>query len=172
MSSGIKLNFLDPTPSSSLCPWHLFSTLCLMHLRNLVQHHSYLKCGTKQVFQFKVFPSGCTRVVAAKAEVSCHQGSLSPRLPHLAIALDGLLFLHSASRFCKKLAIHSLAFASHQVHKRLDLENPADFGIPKRLVPDCHLRVCAEVLTIMRFSWTTTHYHLVSFKPSVMRFHR
>ena len=69
LSSGIKLNFLDPTPSSSLCPWHLFSTLCLMHLRNLVQHHSYLQCGAKEVFHFRIlelFPvwlheSGCSK---------------------------------------------------------------------------------------------------------------
>ena len=93
---------------------------------------------------FRMFPSGCTRVVAAKAEVSCHQGSLSPRLPHLAIALNGLLSLHSASRFCKKLAIHSLSSLPHQVHKWLDLENPADFGIPRRLAPDCHPCVCSR----------------------------
>ena len=63
MSSGIKLNFLDPTPSSSLCPWHLFRTLCLMHLRGLVLllALSYLQCGAK-----KYFISKFSRLVAGE----------------------------------------------------------------------------------------------------------
>ena len=59
----------------------------------------------------------------------------------------------------------------HLVHKWLDLENPADFGIPGPLIV---IRVCVQPF------WQSCVFLgrqliitlLVSFKPSVMRFHR
>ena len=95
-----------------LFSWVIILSVCSIYFLYVLAMFNKLCSQETVTFHFRMFPSGCTRVVAAKAEVSCHQGSLSPRLPHLAIALDGLLSLHSASRFCKKLAIHSLVFAS------------------------------------------------------------